>query len=179
MGAVLITGSSCAGKSSLARVLTSRGRCAIDTDNDPRLTRWVDESGRAAECPDAPDLAWLTRHGWVWDPDRLDELIAASAAETVFLCGGAYNEADLMDRFERVFLLAIDEPTMLARLDSPGRDNEWGRVGDTRELLRQRLPGYQSNLRALGAIPVDATMPLDEVADAILAQVIRRGPSSR
>jgi thymidylate kinase len=66
-----------------------------------------------------------------------------------------------------VFLLEIDEPTMLARIDAR-QDNDWGRIGDTREYLRRKLPELQDRLRASGAIPIDARQPLDQVVDAIL-----------
>jgi hypothetical protein len=45
----------------------------------------------------------------------------------------------LADRFTHVFLLEIDEPSMLARVDSRP-DNDWGRTRDTREWLRGFLP---------------------------------------
>ena len=45
---------------------------------------------------------------------------------------------------------------MLARIDAR-QDNDWGRIGDTREYLRRFLPGYQARLRASGAIPIDAS----------------------
>jgi len=41
MSAVLITGMSCAGKSTIAAVLARRGLAAIDADNDPLLARSV------------------------------------------------------------------------------------------------------------------------------------------
>ena len=40
------------------------------------------------------------------------------APATLYLCGGADNQLELADRFTRVFLLEIDEPTMLGRLDT-------------------------------------------------------------
>jgi hypothetical protein len=134
MSAVLITGMSGAGKSTIAAVLARRGLTAIDSDSDPLLARMVDAAGNVVEDPPAPDLAWLARHSWAWDPARLDE------------------------------------QTMLARLDEPGRDNEWGRIGDTREFMRRRLPGYQDQLRAAGVIPINATLPVDQVADVIVSR---------
>ena len=78
-----------------------------------------------------------------------------------------------------MFLLEIDEPTMLARLDAPSRDNDWGRIGDTREYLRRFLPGYQARLLASGAIPIDARQPLDHVADAILSHTLASPATSQ
>jgi hypothetical protein len=176
MSAVLITGCSAAGKSTMVDVLARRGLTAIDSDDDPFLTRWVDAAGAVVtEEPEEPDLDWLARHSWSWDPARLDALIQAAAPATLYVCGGAANELELADRFTHVFLLEIDEPTMLARLDERRDYHDWGHIGDTREYLRRFLPGYQARLRAFGAIPVDARQPLDHVAAAILSRLSRTG----
>jgi hypothetical protein len=177
MSAVLITGCSGAGKSTIAPELARRGLAAIDSDEDPLLARSVDAAGNVVDEPAEPDLAWLSRHSWAWDPPRLDAVIRAAAPATLYVCGGAANELELADRFAQVFLLEIDEPTMLARIDTR-EDNDWGRVGDTREHLRRFLPGYQARLRAFGAIPVDARQPLDRVVDEILSNAWRN-PSTR
>jgi adenylate kinase family enzyme len=162
MSAVQITGCSGAGKSTIAAVLARRALAAIDADDDPLLARSVDAAGNVVEGrdePEAPDFAWLSRHSWAWNPARLDELIRAAAPATLYVCGGADNELELADRFAQVFLLEIDEPTMLARLDARRDYHDWGRIGDTREYLRRRLPEIQARLRAFGAIPIDARQP--------------------
>jgi hypothetical protein len=168
MGAVLITGVSGAGKSTLAAVLAARGALTVDADEDPALTGWEDEDGSPVATA-GTDAAWLLRHRWVWNPARLDEIIAAAGPETVFVCGNAANAFDLWDRFDRVLLLVLDEPTMLTRLDDPRRDNDFGRAPDERALLRRWLPGFHARCLARGATPVDAARPLDLVADAVLS----------
>src|SRR5580693_7740411 len=179
MSAVIITGCSGAGKSTIAAALARRGLAAIDADDDPLLARTVDAAGNVVEEePAAPDFAWLSRHSWTWNPARLDELIRAAAPAALYVCGGAANELELADRFTQVFLLEIDEPTMLARIDARP-DNDWGRIGDTREHLRRFLPGYQARLRASGVIPIDARQPLDQVVDAILSRTSAAGRNSR
>lgn len=177
MSAVQIMGCSGAGKSAIAAVLARRGLAAIDSDADPFLARMVDAAGNVAEEPEAPDLAWLSRHSWAWNPARLDELIRAAAPATVYVCGGADNQLEMADRFTRLFLLEIDEPTMLARLDAR-QDNDWGRIGDTREFLCRKLPELQSRLRAYGAIPIDARQPINVVADAILGHMLASAEAS-
>jgi adenylate kinase family enzyme len=170
MSAVQIAGCSGAGKTSIAAVLAHRGLAVIDADDDPLLARSVDAAGHAAEEPEDPDLAWLSQHSWAWNPARLDELIQAAAPATLYVCGGADNQHEMTDRFTQVLLLEIDEPTMLARIDARP-DNDWGRIGDTREYLCRKLPELQDRLRASGAIPIDARQPLDQVADAILQAI--------
>jgi hypothetical protein len=180
MSAVQIAGCSGAGKSAVAAVLARRGLVSIDADEDPLLARFVDLAGAVvAEQPAAPDLAWLARHGWAWDPARLDELIGAAAPATLYVCGGADNQQELAGRFTRVFVLEIDEPTMLARLDARREYHDWGHVGDTREYLRRKLPALQDRLRASGAIPIDARRPLDQVVDTILSRTLPLPPRAR
>src|SRR5262245_60492088 len=171
MTAVQITGCSGVGKTAIAAALADLGRTAIDSDSDPLLARMVDAAGNVVQEPEAPDLAWLSRHNWAWNPARLDELIRAAGPATLYVCGGADNELEMADRFTQVFLLEIDEPTMLERLDARP-DNDWGRIGDTREYLRRKLPELQGRLRAVGAIPVDARQPLDYVVNAILRRTV-------
>jgi hypothetical protein len=142
------------------------------------LARSVDRSGAVVEESAEPDLAWLSRHSWAWNPARLDELIRAAAPATLYVCGGADNELELADRFTHVFLLEIDEPTMLARIDARP-DNDWGRIGDTREYLRRKLPELQDRLRASGAIPIDAGQSLDRVVDAILSRTLASSAEGR
>src|ERR1700724_1454744 len=172
MSAVQITGCSGAGKTSIAAMLARRGLAAIDTDDDPLLARTVDAAGNVVEEAEDPDFAWLAQHSWSWNPARLDELIRAAAPATLYVCGGADNQHELAGRFTQVFLLEIDEPTMLARLDARRDYHDWGRIGDTREYLRRKLPALQDRLRASGAIPIDARQPLDQVADAILSRTL-------
>jgi adenylate kinase family enzyme len=168
MNAMQIAGCSGAGKTAIAGELARRGLAAIDADEDPLLARSVDLAGKVvAEEPEEPDSAWLAGHSWAWDPARLDEVIAAAAPATLYVCGGADNQIEMAGRFTHVFLLEIDEPTMLARLDAR-EDNDWGRIGDTREYLCRKLPVLQARLRASGAIPIDARQPLDQVVHAIL-----------
>ena len=143
------------------------------------LARSVDAAGNVVvQEPAEPDFAWLARHSWAWDPARLDELIRAAAPATLYVCGGADNERELADRFAHVFLLEIDQPTMLARIDAR-QDNDWGRIGDTREYLRRKLPEIQDRLRVCGAIPIDARQPLGQVVDAILSRTLASSAASR
>jgi hypothetical protein len=129
----------------------------------PMATWWKTRQSRTS-----PGFPGIAGHG-----------IRTAAPATLYVCGGAANELELADRFTHVFLLEMDEPTMLARLDAPSRDNEWGRIGDTREHLRRRLPGHQDRLRAFGAIPIDARQALDQVVDAILSHTLASSATSQ
>ena len=78
-----------------------------------------------------------------------------------------------------MFLLEIDEPTMLARLDARRDYHDWGHIGDTRKYLRHKLPELQDRLRAFGAIPINARQPLNQVVDAILSHTLASSAASQ
>jgi hypothetical protein len=107
---------------------------------------------------------------WTPTSTRLLAVTAPAAAAALYVCDGAANELELAGRFGHIFLLEIDETTMLARIDTR-ENNDWGRIGDTREYLCRTLPEIQRRLREFGAIPIDARQPLDRVVDAILSRV--------
>jgi hypothetical protein len=56
-----------------------------------------------------------------------------------------------------------------ARLDVRRDYHDWGGSVTPREYLRRKRPELQARLRAAGAVPVDATRPLAQVVDAVLA----------
>ena len=69
-----------------------------------------------------------------------------------------------------MILLEIDGPTMLWLLDEPSRDNDFGRVGDTRRpaaALAAGLPGADADLR--GWRSSTQTAPLESVIESILS----------
>ena len=111
----------------------------------------------------------MDAHDWVWNAGRLDELVAGADDDTLFLCGHASNTIALFDRFSHVILLEIDVPTMLERVARADRGNDFGRIGDTGDLLVGWLPGMQARLREAGAAVVDGSAPLAVVVDAVLA----------
>lgn len=179
MRTVWVTGLSGAGKSAVSRRLAAWGHRAVSTDGAPDLCGWVDRAGRPSVRPDHPDLAWLAAHAWVWDPARLDALIATErdgGAGRLWLCGTADNATDLADRFDLVVLLHIDLGTMLARLDNPSRGNDFGRAGRTRDHLRAHAEDRQRQLERHADVVIDGTVDLDTVA----AQLVRvSGPVRR
>ena len=167
MPTALITGSSGAGKTSVAAELARRGWRAIDTDIEPGLARWEGPDGAVVERPKHPSHEWLAVYRWAWDAARFEDLVAEVGPGWLVLCGNSSNATDFIERIDRIVLLEIDVATMLRRLDKDTRDNDFGAVGDTRDQLIRWLPGYQERLRAIGADVIDATGPLDAVVEAV------------
>jgi gluconate kinase len=155
---VHIDGLSGTGKTTLAAELALRGYRAIDAD--AAFAYFADPvTGAPTEVE--------TRANWIWDGQRLREFAHASQDDLVFLCGGAMNQNEFFDLFTKRFTLCIDDDTMRERLLTR-TSNGYGK--DTGELAEQ-LELNQSTVEyaeGLGSIVVDATRPINEVADDIV-----------
>ena len=170
MPASLITGNPGSGKSVLGRELARRGLLAIDPDYDPGLSHWEDAAGNWVCGPQRPDEQWLGSHRWVWSRCRMEEILARHD-RAVFVCGIASNQDELLDLFDRVFLLHIDAQAQEARLDAHDARNPPGRSEAGRQEIREGRAVFEARMLRHGAIAIDATSPPAAVADELIALV--------
>jgi len=170
MLAYLITGNPGSGKSTLAVELTRRGLIAVDTDE---LAFWANDAGIPADPPVDADEHWRLAHRWVWSRERIEQAIAqtADAGHSVFFCGIAQNQTEMLDLFEKVFLLAIDYDTQLARLALASRTVSPDRTEAIKKQITDGRLAFQSQMLALAAIPLDATAPPHLIADRLLSHL--------
>lgn len=176
MPAFLVTGNPGSGKSALARELAGRGVLAIDPDEDPGLAYWEDGAGRQVSGPPRPDQEWLGSHRWVWSRARMGEVLAGHG-QAVFVCGIARNQDELLDLFDRVFLLRIDEATQEARLAAHDALHPPGRSPAGRQEIREGRAVFETQMLSAGAVALDGTAPTAVIADELLTLTAARpGP---
>ncbi len=170
MPLILITGTSTAGKSAIAKELTKQGYEAYDTEHDG-ISAWYNrETGeRAAEFGEMPERTeeWLNLHEWLISIDWVDEIAEKAADKPIFLCGGSSNEAEVRAKCQKVIWLKTDEKTIRKRVLNP-RDHDYGtkphELAAAIEDNRKKEAEYQE----LGAIIVDATRSIEDVVSTIL-----------
>jgi shikimate kinase len=169
MRAYLITGNPGSGKSALAAELSRRGLVAVDADE---LAFWEDGAGVRVDQPAGADDGWRRAHRWVWSRAEIEQVIAASGdAGRVFFCGIARNQDQMLDLFEKVFLLVIDGDTQIARLAGPARATSPVRTEAIRRQIREGRHVFQAQMLARGAIPLDGTASPQFLADSLLAHL--------
>jgi gluconate kinase len=169
----LVTGPSGAGKTTLSDYLATQGYTCIDADSTPGLCYFVNKNNKPVPYPAQADAAWWTRNNYVWELDRLRRLLDSLEpnGKPVFLCGNAGNIAKARDTFAGIFYLDIPEDIMLARVAGGERDHSFGqRVEEPAQLTRWAGP-FKEEMIGLGAVTVDATRPVAEVAKDILARI--------
>jgi gluconate kinase len=167
MRAFLITGNPGSGKSTLAAELARRGHAAIDADD---LASWEDSFGLPVPPPVQLDESWQLTHRWVWNRARLAAALAAadSPGGLVFVCGIALNQDEMLDLFERVFMLVLSpdaQDARLARATSPHRTEA------IKQQIRDGREVFQERMLAAGAQPLDANTSPESLADTLLALV--------
>jgi thymidylate kinase len=163
-----ITGISGSGKTTVGRKLIELGEVALDSKIQKGLFHFVDKNGNVPETQFPKNAEWRALHKWVLNKKLFDQLIAEhSKAKRIYLCGGADDIEQYWHLGAKVFLLKIDHKTLIKRLNSPDRDNEFGKDEQTQMALYDRLDKLQSRREGLGAIPIDATKSINEVAQQI------------
>ena len=108
----------------------------------------------------------FTSTGW--------EIKRSAGNDTVFLLGTASNELDVWDLFDDVICLVVDEQTMRHRLKTR-TTNDFGKADHELADILEWFQRYEANYRSFGATMIDATAPLDEVADQVIQVALRRG----
>jgi len=157
----LITGVSCAGKTTVCDELQRRGYQVIHGDDE--LACW----GEPERC-ETGGAAGEQRE-WIWRVEKVRALAADQENATTFFCGGARNSDRFISLFDSVFVLEIDLDTLNRRLAARPA-HEWGGTASEGEsfarLQHATRQGFPEN-----AVPIDATAPLSWVVDAILERV--------
>lgn len=158
----LIEGSSGAGKTTTATELDRRGYHVVH--GDLVLAYQGDPDTGVPVSPQPGDLDFINDHH-IWDLGKVLAVIADRRHERTFFCGGSRNWHTFIDRMDAVFLLQLDRETLERRIDK--RVNEWGSEPAERAMIMALHQSGRNQPRE--GIRIDATRPLAEVVDTILA----------
>jgi shikimate kinase len=168
---VLVTGISGSGKSAVCGELQRRGYEAHDTDQDGNAV-WVSQkTGDVTATPAASEGTppeWLEEQEWRVAPFKVEALAKRADTLLVFLCGSTANEREVWHLFSRVIYLAIDNETLRRRLASR-TTNAFGKAPNELQAILSWHEVGEDQYRRFGATIVDATSPLNQVVDNVLA----------
>ena len=165
---VWVAGVSGSGKSTVCQYLRERGHWSVDADWDG-YSRWVHRvSGEPVTSPPAlvpPN--WLTSYAWRIDPAKVAELRDAAGDRQVFLFGTVENEDEVWRLFDLVACLVIDDDTLRQRL-ATRTTNPFGKHPAELEAALSWNRDAETRYRAFGARIINATDPVEAVADELL-----------
>lgn len=138
---VLVTGMSGVGKSTLLEEMKQRGWVTIDTDYG----------------------AWKT-DAESWRAHRMTELLDAEAE--VIVAGTVENQGQFYDRFDHIALLSAPAEILIERVRTR-TNNPYGKSAAEQADIRRYIAEVEPLLRAGATLELDATLPIDILADTI------------
>jgi dephospho-CoA kinase len=144
--AVLVTGMSGVGKSTVLAELERRGHRVVDTD----VGGWIDESG--------PER--------LWREERVAALLEDEGDGALFVAGTVANQGRLYGHFDAVVLLSAPVAVMLERLEAR-TGNAYGKTEAERGAILRDCAEIEPLLRARATAEIDTSAPVEDVADAL------------
>lgn len=164
---ILVTGRAGSGKSAIARELFRRNYTAFDTDKVSGLSQWVDSrTGQLATVPNDATFVDLERFHTEWNAAVLKRLL--SEQSDVFICGSSWNDLSFEDLFDHHFVLRVSPETQIHRLQTR-TDNNYGKDPRMHGRIIAMEREHVAAAEKLGAIVIDADLPIEKVVDTILA----------
>jgi dephospho-CoA kinase len=138
------------GKSSALAVLRRRGFGVVDTDRGG-WTEWSEAEG-----------------GYVWDEERIGELLAREEGATLYVSGTVSNQGRFYPQFDAVVLLSAPAEVLLSRI-AARTTNDYGKSREERDLVLRHLAEVEPLLRATCTHELDASQPLEAVVEQLIA----------
>lgn len=157
----LIEGISGTGKSTVRKELEKRGYHAVEADmefgyfGDPKTGEPTEEKSQL---------------NWIWDVTKVDAKLGDSSRDITFVCGGAMNQQKLEHHFDKIFILQVDDKTLKQRILSR-TSHDFGKKPEDLARQLEWNKGVDAYANQKGAVLIDASQPVEKVADAILKEV--------
>ena len=158
--AVLVTGMSGTGKSTVLTELARRGHDVADTD----YGEWIEEVTTAT--------AELER---LWRPRAIEALLDAHEEDMLFVAGCVANQGTFYPRFDAVVLLSAPPETLIERLRTRTTNN-YGKTPEELAAVLENQRTVEPLLRQRATLELDATKSLGELVD-VLVDIAGRGNS--
>lgn len=148
------------GKSSVLRELRRRELATVDTD-DPGWCVWGALPGE-------------TDAGWLWNEDRMRELLDRPRAAPLVVCGCVANQGRFYSQFDQVVLLSAPAEVILHRLQTR-TNNPYGKSDAEQAEVLGHIQTVEPLLRAGADVELDSgTLSIAELADRLAR--LARGP---
>jgi dephospho-CoA kinase len=171
MKKILITGMSASGKTTLGSELLKRGYFVIDLDKSDTCSWQNRETKKPAEYFPGCGSKFFADNEWFCDFSKVEDIINSSAKEgPVFIVGITTNIFSLLNNFDKIYLLKINQDVLKHRL-AHRNTNSFGKDEKDREWIISSLNPFQQKMESAGAIPLDGTKPVIGLADKVTAEI--------
>ncbi len=169
MALIYVTGIETAGKTTACKELKKRGFEAYDIDDG--IAHYYDKTTGARsewlESADKRTADWHVRNRYMMDRDHVRQFAGQAKDKNIFLCGTTQSDEVVLDLFDHIVYLYLDEATLKQRM--AGRHaGEFAFATHEKLAILGWHKSVEDGYRKKGVVMVDATMSVRQVTDAIL-----------
>ncbi len=172
MSLIYITGIETAGKTTSCNELKKRGYEAYDIDKG--IAHYYNKvTGKQSEwlgSAEARTKEWHEKNDYIMDRAHVESFSKEAKDKLIFLCGTTQNDIKVLDLFDRVVYLYLDEDTLKRRMANR-QPNEFAFAEHEKKAILSWHKSSEESYRKRGAIMIDATQPIEKVSDDILDKV--------
>lgn len=169
---IFITGVAGSGKSSISKELNRLGYQAYDIEELDGMFKMVrKDTGEDFADYDNADMDKVKNADWICDKNKLKELLQKQNDGTVFYCGVASNNNEIIELFDQTILLQASSEAVRKRLNSRAGTDDMGNTAENRDWVLSWKEWWENQMIEQGAIIVDADGNCAEVARKILSMV--------
>lgn len=165
MKRILLTGMSGTGKSTVIRELAAGGCKAVDADSD-EFSQWVEVIGEAGAEVAPVD----GKRDWVWQEDRIQDLLSIEDTDVLFVSGCAENMPKFFPQFDLIVLLSAPASVIVERLRTR-TTNQYGKQPDEVARVLSLVESVEPRLRRAAGYEIDTSAPLEEIVVTLLRLV--------
>jgi dephospho-CoA kinase len=177
MALIFITGLPGTGKSTVCAELTKRGFNAVDAD-EGNVSQWYDISTGKAVTQEfvyaLPADEWFGKYDLRLSEKRVKKLAHDATGKVAFLSGAKLNGEEMAGLFDMIINLSVDTETLKYRLASR-TSNSFGKQSNQLKFILEQHKISEAKPKSEKVVNIDATQPLTDVVDSILAHVANAG----
>ena len=165
----LIAGTPGSGKSTIGKALENKGLLTIDTDAYPGMSNWVNKiTGKKTNSPsEGMDNDWFENYDYDWDINVLSKLLK-NDDDKLYFYGSSSNQGELLDKFDKVFLLKVNPDLIQDRLKSRIGTSHYGKTESERLHVLTWFDDFQNGYIESGVETIDASKPIDSILQTII-----------
>lgn len=167
---ILLTGIAGTGKTTVLAELQKQGYVVIDLDATG-ICRWKNkETQEFTEYGETGrNYDWLTKHGWYCDIEKLKQLLSAIREDKdVFVAGISENIEELVEEFDRVFMLIAPDVVVKERLNAR-TNNHFAKKEEEQNFVLEHSKELLKKIKDF--MEVDANKGPDEITRVILSNI--------
>jgi dephospho-CoA kinase len=150
---------SATGKSSVITALAALGHKAVDLDSS-EYSHWITVDATDTLTPEPG-------RDWVWQEDRVKELLSNEDAGELFVSGCAENMGQFLPQFDHVILLSAPPAILVQRLTTR-TNNSFGKQPHEVAQVLALQKSIEPLLRKLAGHEIDTSSPLNDVVGQVL-----------